>query len=144
LRNNSSKWLFIWLLVVDSVLSVSTTLIGQSVTLGFDPIFANPILIAAVALVFTVIESYLPFFILYKFVFEVIVRKTQKIRPSTVCWLLFIALLLVSLSVEVLSFGRNQDPIDVLIPVGLSTINVAVFFQRRVRTPRTPSNATSS
>ena len=74
--NNSSKWLFVWLLVLDSVLSVSATLIGQSVTLGFDPIFANPILVAAAALVTTIIGSYLPFFILYKFVFEVIVKKT--------------------------------------------------------------------
>jgi hypothetical protein len=144
LRNNSSKWLFIWLLVLDSVLSVSATLIGQWVTLGFDPIFANPILIAAAALVTVFIGSYLRFFVLYKFVFEVIVKKTSKIRPATLCWLLFVALLLICVSLEIPSLGGNLDLIGVLFPVGLSIINVAVFFQRRVRAPRTRSNATSS
>ena len=133
MRNDISKRLFVWLLVVDSVLWVSVTLVGQWITLGFDPIFYNPVFIAGLAMVFMLITSYLPFFVLYRFAFEAIVKRTERIRPSTLCWLLFVALLVFGLTVEVLSFGRDLNPVEISVPVALSIVNVAVFFQIRVR-----------
>jgi hypothetical protein len=137
MRNINSRLLFTSVLILDSVLSVSAILIGQWVTLGFDPIFYNPVLIAAVALVFSVIESYLPFLALYKFLFEIVLRKAQRVRPGVLCWVLFVPLNILSLCVVFLSFGGRPDAIDVLIPVGLNVVNVAVFFQRRVWMSRT-------
>jgi hypothetical protein len=130
---------FIWLFLLDSVIAVSTTLIGQWVTVGFDPIFANPILIAALALIFMLIESYLPFVILYGLVFPIVIGKTKKIRHSTLCWVFLVPLLLISLSVEILSFGRCLDLLGLLVPVGLAILNVAFFFQRRIRATRPPA-----
>jgi hypothetical protein len=126
------RWLFSSLLFLDGVLAVSATLVGQSLTLGFDPIFYHPVLIAAAALVFMLIESYLPFLVLYKFIFEIILKRTRRVHPVALCWVIFVALNIVSVSVAVLSFGGHPDPIDIFIPVGLSIVNVAVFSWRRI------------
>jgi hypothetical protein len=130
---------FIWLFLLDSVLWVTAILIVQWVTVGFDPIFANPILIAFGALLTMILGIYLPFFILYKFVFEVIVKRIPKVRPSMLCWMLLVGLLLICVGLNVLSFGRTLDLIGVLFPAGLCIINVAFFFQRRIRATRSPA-----
>ena len=132
MKRVSLKWLFTALLLLDGVLAVSAILVSQGLALGFDPIFYNPVLIAVAALVFTIIESYLPFFVLYKFVFEMVLRRTRRVHPVALCGILFVALNAISLSVAVLSFGGSLDAVDILIPVGLSIVNVAIFFFRRV------------
>ena len=133
MRGNGLKPVFTWLLLLDSVLWVLATLTVQWVTVGFDPIFANPVLIAVAALLTVIIGIYLPFFILYKFVFAIIRKRIPGVRPAALCWILLVALLLISVGLNVLSFGRTLDLIGVLFPAGLCIIDVAFFFQRRVR-----------
>ena len=133
MRSSRSRWLFAWLFVVDAVLAISYTLVGQWATIGFDPVFYNPILIAAAALVSMVLGSYVPFLVLYKAVFAVIVTRVPNARPAAVCWGLFLVLSAVVVGVAVVSFGDSLALNDVLFPLGLSTLNVFAFFLLRVR-----------
>ena len=102
-RSSRSRWLFAWLFVVNAVLTLSYTLVGQWATIGFDPVFYHPILIAVAALVFMV------------------------------CVALFLVLSAVGVGVAVVSFGKDLDLNDVLFPLGLSMLLVFAFFLVRVR-----------
>jgi len=137
-RRKSPAALFIVLFFFDSLFSVSASLITQWATTGLDPIFFNPGLIAVAVFIFTMIESYLPFLILYGLVYEVAKRLFPMIRPSTLCWILLALLLSVSLVVNLLSFGRI-DVFAALVEVGLGLINVGVFFVQRVRKLEPPA-----
>ena len=136
MRDKHPRWLFTSLLFLDGLIAGAATLVGQWLTLGFDPIFYNPVLIFAVGIIFAVIESYLPFLFLYGYLFDMVLRKTRRVSPAMLCWVLFVALNFISLSVAVLSFGGHPNPVGILIPVGVNTMNLAVFFQRKVRMSR--------
>lgn len=122
-------------LSADCLISMATTLTGQSLTLGFDPVFYNPLLIAATSTLFTLLEVGLPFLVLRVVIFALIARLAPWTGVLPRLFLLFAAASLVSASIAIASFGRYLSPLDILTAVGLNIVNSLLVFRYQIQRP---------
>jgi hypothetical protein len=122
------KWFFGWLLLLNCLVHAAVWLVIVKLTAGFDTMFLNPFILGY-AYVLQATILYIPFFVLFRFVFEYAMKRKDGIKSNVLAGWLFGALVLITVGISPVLFdvGASLLP-GIFFAIALNTVNVALFL----------------
>lgn len=125
------RWLFGWLLLLNCFVYAAASLVIVRLTVGFDTMFLNPFILGF-AYVLQATILYIPFFVLFRFVFEYVMKRRDGINSNVLAGWLFAVLVVITVGMSLTFSGGQASLLNNLFLVALNVLDVALFlFCRR-------------
>ncbi|MGR0218675.1 hypothetical protein [Agromyces sp. ZXT2-6] len=121
------KWFFGWLLLLNCFVYAAVWLVIVKLTMGFDTMFPNPFILGYAYVLQTTI-LYIPFFVLFRFVFEYVMKRRDGLNSNVLAGWLFGVLVLITVGMSLTFSGGQASLLNNLLLVALNVFDVALFL----------------
>lgn len=122
------RWFFGWLLLLNCFVHAAVWLVIVMLTVGFDTMFLNPFVLGY-AYVLQAAILYVPFFVLFRFVFEYVAKRREGTNSNVLAGWLFAVLVLITVGISPVLFGVGVSLLPgISIAIALNTVDVALFL----------------
>lgn len=126
------RWFFGWLLLLNCFVYAAASLVIVRLTVGFDTMFLNPFILGF-AYVLQAAILYIPFFVLFRFVFDYMMKRRGGINSNVLAGWLFGVLVLITVGMSLAFSGGQASLLSNLLLVALNIVDVALFLVCRRR-----------